>query len=449
MTRFSPRTSAEHLEELLAGIVARSGLSNVRPSAPLLKLAQVIAEKFEAADVAIYQLRDLVDIDRATGPDLDDIAAGVLPDGQERRGETFATTTITLTRPTTAGLVPVPQGTLVSQTRDGTTYYYETTAAGQWADGQATTGLIPVRALAPGADSSASVGAIDTMVSALTVVSVTNPYPATGQNEETDAQLRQRIRDAVRALPRCNRSALLAAVRSVTLEDGSRVLFSSPAQHPLGPPRGVIYVDDGRGTAGTWETVAAEAVVPTAAGGERLLYTTRRPWRTRPTVKRSGLTLTEGVDYTVVEPWGQIRLAVALTAGQTLTVEPYEVYTGLVAAAQRVVDGDPADEFNVPGYRADGAVIYILPAEVVTATVSGSLVMRAGYDQTAGRLAAQTAILEYINGLEIGAPRHASRIIERAMSVPGALRFTLSGPADVYVQPQQVQRASASTVTIV
>lgn len=445
---FSPRTSAEHLEEILAGVVTRSKLSNVRPSAPLLKLAQVTSEKFEAADIAIYQLRALIDIDKSTGPDLDDIAEAILPEGQGRLGATRATSTIALTRPSTSGVVPIPVGTVVAQEREGVTYQYETTAAGSWLNGQATCAPIPIKAQLEGSASSAIVGAINVMVSNISVTNVTNPTPATGQDEESDPQLRQRLRDYVRSLPRCNRSAQLAAVRKVTAEDGTAVLFAKSAGHELGPPRGVIYIDDGRGTAGTSETVAGETLVSNAAGGERLLYTSRRPWKTAPIVKKNGAILALGVDYTVVEPWGQVRLSVALTAGQSVTVEPYDVYTGLVAAAQRVIDGDPSDPVGFPGYAADGTVIYVLPAEVVPATHSGSLVMRAGYDQATGRSAAQTAILEYVNGLDIGAPRFVSRIIERAMSIPGALRYTPAIYADVYVQPQQVQRATAADIVI-
>lgn len=445
---FSPRASPEHLAELLAGTVTRAPLSNVRPSAALLKFCQVVAEKFEAADIAIWQLRSLIDIDKATGPDLDDIAAALLPEGQERQGATRATSTISLTRPNTAGVVPIPIGTIVGQEREGVTYYYETTAAGQWNNGQATCAPIAIKAQAEGSASSAIVGAINVMVSNLTVTSVTNPTAATGQDEESDPQLRQRIKDYVRSLPRCNRSAQMSAVRKVTLENGSSVLFAKAADHEQGPPRGILYIDDGRGTAGTSESLAGETLVSNAAGGERLLYTSRRPWKTKPVVKKGGVVLVEGVDYTVVEPWGQIRLAIALTAGQSVTVDPYDVYTGLVAEVQRVIDGDPSDPINYPGYRADGTVIYVLPAEVIAAIVQGSLVMRAGYDQTTGRAAAKTAILEYINGLDIGAPRFVSRIIERAMSIPGALRFTPSVYADTYVQPQQVQRATADDVSI-
>lgn len=445
---FSPRTSAEHLEELLAGIVTRSRLSNVRPSAALLKFCQVAAEKFEASDIAIWQLRALIDLDKASGPDLDDIAAALLPEGQERQGATRATSTISLTRPNTAGVVPIPIGTIVGQEREGVTYYYETTAAGQWNNGQATCAPIAIKAQLEGSASSAIVGAINVMVSNLTVTNVTNPTPATGQDEEQDPQFRERIKNYVRSLPRCNRSAQMSAVRKVTLEDGSSVLFAKADEHASGPPRGVIYIDDGRGTAGKSESVAGETLVSNAAGGERLLYTSRRPWKTKPVVKKNGVVLAEGVDYTVVEPWGQVRLTTALVAGQSVTVDPYDVYVGLVAETQRVIDGDTSDPVNFPGYRADGTVIYVLPAEVIAATVQGSLVMRAGYDQTAGRAAAQTAILEYINGLDIGAPRFSSRIIERAMSIPGALRFTPSTYVDVYVQPQQVQRATANDVSI-
>lgn len=448
MTTWFPRAAPEHLLELLAGTVTKSKLSNLRPSAALLKLCQVVAEKFEAADVGIWQLRNLVDVDKATGTDLDAIGEAVLPEGQTREGASKGTSLITLTRPTTVGIVPIPSGTVVAQDTVNGRMFYSTTAAGQWNNGQATCAPIAIQAQVEGSGSSAIVGAINIMISNLTVSSVTNTAACTGQDEESDAQYRQRIKDYVRSLPRCNPSAQMAAVRKVENSDGSKVRFAKDAQDPDSLSRGLIYIDDGRGTAGTFETVAGETLVANAAGGERLLYTSRRPWKSKPTVTKSGTLLVEGIDYTVVAPWGQIRLAAALSASQNVVVGAYDVYTGLVAAAQKVIDGDQADPTNFPGGRANGTVVTVLPAAVVPATVIGSLVVEANYDRTAVQRAAQTAILEYINAIDIGGPRYASRTIERAMSVAGALRFTLAINSDVYVQEHEVQRATASDVVI-
>lgn len=446
MTAFVPRTSAQHLEELIAGVVTRSDLTNIRPSSALLKMLQIAAEKFEAADVAIYGLRALADLDRTAGPDLRNVADKVLPDGLPPAAATYAAGPVVFVRPTSSGVVPIPKGTVVSQTKDGTVYYYETTAAGQWLDGATTSAPINVRAQIAGAGPSAAIGAVDTIVSNITAVSVSNTEKLTGQDEETDAQIRQKIRAHIRSLSRATRPAIVAAVRTAALDDGTSVQFAVPAEHDLGPPRGVVYVDDGRGTAGPVETVAGETLVSSAYGGERLLYTSRAPWRSAPVVRRNGTVLVLGTDYTVVEPWGQIRLTTALTAGQSLTVDAYDVYGGLVAAAQTIVNGSASDTATYPGYRADGTVIYVLPAVVVTSSVSGALVVATGYPNA--RTDARTAILEYINGLDIGAPRFASRIIERAMSVAGAIRFTMSSMADIYVQPNQVHRASQSDVVI-
>lgn len=451
---WTAKSRDRHLQELVAVLFARTEqVDNLRASAPTLKFLETVAERLEQVDAGLLSLRRLADLDylarsATITPDLEELARYALPPGDNTpRGALQGTSTLILQRPSSVGLVPIPAGTLVAQEKNGVRYLYETTASSSWADGQTLSPAIPIVAQVPGTAPDAIPTAISIMVSNLTVTSVSNPVPCHGQDAETPAQLVQRIRDHRRSMSKVNKSAQFAIVRGVTL-DGSdaRVRFVAGSSDGAGKP--VILIDDGTGTAGQVTGATAETLVASAVGGEYELFTARRPWQSAPTIYRNGVALT-AEQYTTIPAWGQVRLNSPLIAGESLTTSSYTVYEGLVAAAQKALDGDPEDLVATPPAAAHGLVTTVRPASVVSLTISGALTVASGYDKATEQAAAKLRILEMTNGGNIGAAWYTSRAIERALASPGALKFVLSAPtADRYIQPHEVIRVTASNITI-
>lgn len=452
---FLAKSKEVHFREVLAGFVAKLARQvNLRPTSPIAKLLEVLAERLEIADAGIASLRRLADLDyhaaaTSVSADLAEIALYSLPAGANTPiGESRGTGFITLVRASSSGVVPIPAGTMVAQTKaDGVQYVYTTDAASQWADGSTTASGIAITATLAGSAPNAIPGAISTLLSTLgaTVNSVSNTTAVIGVDAETPSELVQRIKDHRRSMSRVNKSAQFAIVRGVKADTGSRVKFCAASTD--GPALPVILIDDGTGSCGVSATLAGETLVASAAGGEVELYTSRRPWSSAPVVYRNGVALA-ATAYTTVPAWGQIRLVTPLSASETLTTGSYSVYEGLVAAAQKALDGDAEDLVTYPPATAHGLVTTVRPATVASLTITGVLTARPGYDPAAEAAAAALRITAMTNGGDIGAAWYTSRAIAAAMDSPGVLKFTLTSPtADRYVLPSEVVRVASISIT--
>jgi len=447
---FEPKTAADHRDQLVADFVTQTGISNLRENSVLLQILAALGVKLEEADFAIHQLRDLHNMDLLQAEDLDEYAQAVLPDGMIRKSATVATSKQIFIRTVTDGELSIPLGTAVARDTPTGRLTYATTVAGVIEDGETTSDAISISAAVPGAASSSPQQTIDILVSNVDEITSTyNSVPASGQDSENDEEFRVRIRSFVRSLPRCTASALEGLMRQITLSGGRRITSAWAVVDPTAPGVGAIYIDDGYGTVEEHETVPFGTLISTAVGSERLIYT-RKPWKTAPAIYIDGAVQADGVDYTTVSAWGQIRLTSVLTAGQTLTHGSYTVYTGLVAEAQRQVDGDPADRVNVPGYRAAWAIVSVLPATVKWQTVGAFLVTKDGYDDEETESLVAEATINYINSLNVGEPLYWTRLIGVMMAVPGALKVTVTTPAeDTHVLDNEVLRTDSDKVSIV
>jgi len=451
-SQFTQKSRREHLEELIAGVFARTRLRNARELGVYMKLMQLVARKFAKADSAIWTLRHTNDPFNAVGDDLDAIAEVVLPEGQRRKDATHATTSLVFTRVAAAGALPIPAGTLAAQTTPDGDVLYQTTAAGAIPDGAGSNAAAPIPAicLEAGAKGSAHSGAISTLVSNLdNVTGVSNVTPATGLDREEDEDLLDRMIAYTVSLPRCTEPAIVGALRQVELSDGRRIPFVTPVANLAEPGTGIVYVDDGMGTIGQSEAAAAETIVQLAHGGEFELYTSRRPWNSPPTFTLNGGALVEGVDYASDPAAGMIQLFTPLSADDVVLAGAYSVWGGLIAEGERRLAGDPSNRSEYPGYRAWSTFPRLWPATALFGAINGKLTVKNGYTAATVRLAARDAIIRYVNSLAIGAPRIHGRIIERALSVRGAYKLNLLTPTqDSYPLVGQVYRANTESVTL-
>jgi len=158
--------------------------------------------------------------------------------------------------------------------------------------------------------------------------------------------------------------------------------------------------------------------------------------------------LTEGTDYYLDRASGQINFVTALVAGEAVFAE-YERFTGLIALAQLVVDGDPDDRATYPGLRAAGVQVTVLVPSVLVQNVTASLVVAAGYEEASVIAAVEDAIKAYINGLGISGDVVRNQLIAQIMAVAGVSNCTLTAPAaDVVLLDDQLARTTDANVTV-
>ena len=142
--------------------------------------------------------------------------------------------------------------------------------------------------------------------------------------------------------------------------------------------------------------------------------------------------LVEGTDYIINEAIGQIEFLegkIPMTGSALLAT--YNVYTGIVKAAQTAVDGDLTDPANFPGVRSAGVKIRVIPAllEKVDFVIDVTYQLDLANIETLQFLSEQ-AIRSYVVGLPIGGDIILAEIIDRLMDIIGVTNVHIKSPSD-------------------
>ena len=448
------------MREMVARVIARSKLVGVLRNSVVFHILSAAADEDSEQYVQMANLRRLFDIYKATGSDLDDRAAEVQPAVIKRRRATFATADQTFVRPTTVGSVVIAAGTLVgAQDAEGTAQYRTQVSATILAGNTEVAG-VPIVALQGGARHNVAALQVVRLVTRTPgVTSTFNPNEiVSGVDRESDNQFRERIVKHIQGLSRGTPTAVEAFATAARLLDGSQVLFSKVVEPVVPSGQYKVYIDDGTGTIETFEETflaADDALLIPAVGGETRLTTTQRPIRDDGSFvyKLNGTPQVRGVDYELNAPRGIIELTAPLTAGDLPTAN-YRNYTGLIQEVQRVIDGDLVTRLTHPGVRASGSMAVVEPAAAVFHTLGANIAVLAGFDVELAGDSVASAILAYINGLDIGAPVIVAEITERAMAVPGLFNFQISDlsgtfpAADQNTLDNQVARITSASLII-
>lgn len=202
------------------------------------------------------------------------------------------------------------------------------------------------------------------------------------------------------------------------------------------------------------ETLTAGLLGPpanSAVGGEEYLDLVNSPVRIKSAFAVTSSTrgaLTQGTHYTLNPANGRLRFTPALAAGEVIVVQ-YTYYTGLIALAQRIVDGDPNDRITYPGVRAAGVTVVVQTPQVVPLTVRVTLSLERGANRPTVETNVENAILSYINELGISGDVIRNEMIERIMRVTGVLDCTLELPAaNIVMLDNQLPRITANDIDI-
>lgn len=476
MPIYQIQRAADIAQAITNRVVSRApDLTDVEPGSNLAQLIGAVARQGEQWHLSTAQLLELFSIQRARGADLDARAADYLPEGITRGGGTRALGSLRWTRVTpTASAIAIPAGTLVARPGSDPAVVYVTTAPGeippagtQSVRTDGPPGDIPARARDVGSKGSAG---IDTVTLDLGPIpgadAVTNPIPFTGGADvEGDDAFRSRIVERVRSLARCTPPSIEARVREADY-NGQRAVLAKVVQTPWEVAYATVYVDDGAGTAESFDTtVAAETLTPVggATGGEARFYTQNWPlrqdaWTLTLTPFATGVpvVLTLGVDFKVYPSQGLFVLnpdagafPTGLAAGDVLTIAPYEFYTGLLALCQRLIDGDVSDPVSFPIWRAAGVELRVMPPRVRWVIVECTVAVVDGLDRDAVRERVRRAIANYIAGLDIGADVILAELIERTMGVDGMFDVNFTTPlGNTAVADDEIARIRTSNLTV-
>ena len=257
------RLRDEILQSMVNHVVARTDLSDIRRGSNLIEILMSAAISDERLYLGAAELIKLFSIRNASGADLIERA---LDFDVEPIAAQSAAGDVYFSRSTSSGTITIPAETQVGRLVDGQLVTYRTTAAGTIEDVETVSAHVPVVAVTPGLSGNAPVSSITRIISRLAGVnSVTNLTAITGgTNQEGDVALRDRIREKLRSLARCQPRALEILARGVTGPDGRRVIVSRIVEEPDKPGEATLLIDDGTGNVESTAT-ANETIISSAS----------------------------------------------------------------------------------------------------------------------------------------------------------------------------------------
>jgi uncharacterized phage protein gp47/JayE len=453
---------------MIARVIARSRLVGLVRNSVVFHILAAAADEDAEQYYQMANLRLIFSIDTATGSDLDERAREIKPSTISRHTSLFASTELTFGRTGTVGTVNIPAGSIVAASDALGQVKFRTTVAAQITDGNSIEPGVTCVALEAGARGNVDDNTINQFVSRIPgVTTVTNPSEVSnGRDRESDSQFRARLKQHVQSLSRGTIPAVESFSSNVQLVDGRRVLFSKVVEPVLPTGSYEIYIDDGTGTSSEHEETfwtTDDVLINPAIGGELNLFTTLKPIRDDNTTYPfklwiNGILQTRGTDYELNAATGQVEFPNTtppkIAAGDNVTAR-YQNYVGLIQETQKVIDGVVGGTLSYPGVRAGGVQAIVKPARVAWQELSASASVLEDYDPEQVIDDVEAAVLEYINGLDIGAHVIVAEIIERAMAVDGMFNFQISNlsgtfPAvDQIILPYQVARIVSANLSIV
>jgi uncharacterized phage protein gp47/JayE len=152
------------------------------------------------------------------------------------------------------------------------------------------------------------------------------------------------------------------------------------------------------------------------------------------------------VDYFLNRTNGQIEYYGAGLPAGTEVLGHYSYYTGLMALAQKVLNGDPSDAVTYPGYIAGGVIIYVDTPVIRQIDIVASISVDVGYDETAVRSSVKTTIENFIDGLAIGDNVILSKLVEQSFVVQGVTNVIIKSPLfDIVILENELPRSYDSS----
>lgn len=243
------------------GLTVAAGLgvttTSWAPGDPTRSLYHFVAAGLETLETIVAGFLGSAFLDTATADWLTLLAKQVF--NVERVAATYAGTSVTLTN-NGGGYYVIAAGDITLQD-SSTGKTFRNTSGGTLESGPGTTLDLDFVADAPGADSSADAGAIDTFVTTYLGVTCSNTSAALGLDEEDDASLRDRCRAKLGTLsPNGPADAFSFVVRSSELT-GESTITRARVVGDTGTGDVTIYVADADGPVAGGSVALAQTAV--------------------------------------------------------------------------------------------------------------------------------------------------------------------------------------------
>ncbi len=160
----------------------------------------------------------------------------------------------------------------VPETDTSLNVLFELNQTVEFLDGEDTIINVLVTAIEPGGFKIPANSIVGFPSPPFTGIAVTNPLPfVSGRDEETDQQLRDRIRDTIQALSRGTARSIRTGIIGLIDEASNSSIVSANIVQPVvltdGPS--LVFIDNGRGLEPELTSIGLETILTAATGGEK------------------------------------------------------------------------------------------------------------------------------------------------------------------------------------
>ena len=168
-------------------------------------------------------------------------------------------------------IIPVNAVVLTPGSGSAASIKFSVTTAATILDGEVEVDNIPVTAQTPGSSGNVPSGSVNQFTSAPFTGATVNNVNAftTGQDSETDDQLRTRIKAFLASTGLGTATAIQSALLGATATTSGQSSSIVSAQVSTNSSGATVYLDDGRGYEETQTGVSTESIVDSALGGEQ------------------------------------------------------------------------------------------------------------------------------------------------------------------------------------
>lgn len=447
---YTPKSGAEILRDLVAGVVARSEVTDISEGSILAQILSTVSSELAGSEYRLARIRDSFVLSRVTGADLDQRVSELPLGGVSRLSASAARGTVmrfTRVEEEAGSGLPdeaiVPAGATLGRQDNPTVIYATTDDVVFPPSANATQSIdnISVVALVPGVVGNCapqSINKILDMPSFINSISQTAPLVG-GQEGESDEALRARAILYLSSLARCQPSALEYFALSFTASDDTRVKYAAIYEDPIRRGYSELVVDDGSVIVeGESASVRPGRAIRGVAPGDGILTIFHESPAFEP-IKRIRRFDSNQNDLGVILPDKFVSLpergivyvdAGVFEAGDIYEIGPelgvadsgYRVFNGaLIPELQRAIEGDLNDPVGNPGLRAAGTRVRVLPPEIQAVTFDMQIVPVNGVSFVDTADEVREAAVEFVLTLRPGDMLFVSQLVDRVMDNPNVL----------------------------
>lgn len=139
--------------------------------------------------------------------------------------------------------------------------------------------------------------------------------------------------------------------------------------------------------------------------------------------------LSPETDYILNRGTGEFQITnLGGVASGSMVVANYDYYTNLIKTTQTVLEGDPNNPVNYPGYKAAGIFLNVEAPALRRITVIAAITAQRGFSELDIAPQVTERIANYIRSLGVGDDVIRSKIIDVAFNVPGLADIVVSYP---------------------